>query len=81
MKPNNPKSLTNKALVEYGRKIAEKSTRKGPSCSDFAWIDDRLAELQDMWIAKKVGFDWDDMHELFREIAKHFYELGYETRR
>ncbi len=43
---------------------------------DYAWIDDKLSEMQDMWQKEHVAFDWDDMHDLFKAIAKHYYELG-----
>ena len=85
MKPNNPKYLVNPLLVEDGRYIVKKhAPEQKPqelSVFEFAWIDDKLTELQNRQQEECVGFDWDDMHDLFRDIAKHFYELGYETRR
>ena len=38
------------------------------------YIDDKIAELQDMWREEKVAFDWDDMHEMIEDVARHFYQ-------
>ena len=40
------------------------------------YIDDKIAALQDMWREEKVAFDWDDMHEMIEDVARHFYDLG-----
>ena len=45
------------------------------------YIDDKIAALQDMWREEKVAFDWDDMHEMIEDVARHFYNLGLNARK
>lgn len=42
------------------------------------YIDDKIAALQDMWREEKVAFDWDDMHEMIEDVARHFAQWGAE---
>jgi len=44
------------------------------SCDIVPYIDDKIAALQDMWREEKVAFDWDDMHEMIEDVARHFYQ-------
>lgn len=44
------------------------------SCDIVPYIDDAIAALQDMWREEKVAFDWDDMHEMIEDVARHFYQ-------
>ena len=54
----------------------EKQKKQKPisSCDIVPYIDDKIAALQDMWREEKVAFDWDDMHEMIEDVARHFYQ-------
>ena len=54
----------------------EKQKEQKPisSCDIVPYIDDKIAALQDMWREEKVAFDWDDMHEMIEDVARHFYQ-------
>ena len=58
------------------RELREKQKEQKPisSCDIVPYIDDKIAELQDMWREEKVAFDWDDMHEMIEDVARHFYQ-------
>jgi len=70
-----------KSTLEYklGFKAGEESEKqkeqKPISSFDIVpYIDDKIAALQDMWREEKVAFDWDDMHEMIEDVARHFYQ-------
>ena len=52
----------------------QKEQKPISSCDIVPYIDDKIAALQDMWRKEKVAFDWDDMHEMIEDVARHFYQ-------
>ena len=54
----------------------QKDQKPISSCDIVPYIDDKIAALQDMWREEKVAFDWDDMHEMIEDVARHFAEWG-----
>ena len=52
----------------------QKEQKPISSCDIVPYIDDKIAALQDMWREEKVAFDWDDMHEMIEDVARHFYQ-------
>ena len=63
---------TTKKLAAYLEK--QKEQKPISSCDIVPYIDDKIAALQDMWREEKVAFDWDDMHEMIEDVARHFYQ-------
>ena len=59
-----------------GREFERREQKEQKPISDMdivPYIDDKIAELQDMWREQKVAFDWDDMKEMIEGVARHFY--------
>ena len=52
----------------------QKEQKPISSCDIVPYIDDAIAALQDMWREEKIAFDWDDMHEMIEDVARHFYQ-------
>ena len=61
---------------DFAMSQQEKQKEQKPisSCDIVPYIDDKIAALQDMWREEKVAFDWDDMHEMIEDVARHFYQ-------
>ena len=57
-----------------GEEDEQKEQKPISSCDIVPYIDDKIAALQDMWREEKVAFDWDDMHEMIEDVARHFYQ-------
>ena len=66
------RDITCEQILEW----LEKQKKQKPirSCDIVPYIDDKIAALQDMWREEKVAFDWDDMHEMIEDVARHFYQ-------
>lgn len=64
------------ALYEFLKEILDLQKEQKPisSCDIVPYIDDEIAALQDMWREEKVAFDWDDIHEMIEDVARHFYQ-------
>ena len=57
-----------------GREFERREQKPINSYDIVPYIDDKIAALQDMWREEKVAFDWDDMHEMIEDVARHFYQ-------
>ena len=66
--------------LDEGIAYLERQKEQKPisSCDIVPYIDDKIAALQDMWREEKVAFDWDDMHEMIEDVARHFYQKEQE---
>ena len=64
--------IPNNAVLDWLEK--QKEQKPINSFDIVPYIDDKIAALQDMWREEKVAFDWDDMHEMIEDVARHFYQ-------
>ncbi len=64
-----------KEVIDHPEKYGLQKEQKPISSYDIVpYIDDKIAELQDMWREEKVSFDWDDMKDMIEDVARHFYQ-------